>query len=177
MIKSNIFVYKIYLCYSVHMKKQISSILILSDIRSAHNVGSLFRTADAVGIQKIYLSQTTPAPVDRFGRPRSDIAKTALGSEKSIPYEVVKSVTSLVTRLQKDGYTVIAIEQDPRAIDYKKVKRTDRTAFILGNEVTGVPKTILSRVDIVADIPMRGIKESLNVSVAGGIALFRILDN
>ena len=153
-----------------------SYILILSDIRSAHNVGSLFRTSDAVGIQKIYLSATTPAPVDRFGRVQSEIAKTALGSEKSIPYQMVKSVSSLITRLQKDGYTVVAIEQDARAVDYKKVKRTDKMAFVLGNEVTGVPKSLLSRVDSVADIPMRGMKESLNVSVAGGIALFRILD-
>jgi tRNA G18 (ribose-2'-O)-methylase SpoU len=158
------------------MQRHSSAVLILSDIRSAHNVGSLFRTADAAGIEKIYLSQTTPAPVDRFGRARSDIAKTALGSEKTILYETVKSIASLITRLQKDGYTVVAIEQDARSVDYKKVKRTEKMAFILGNEVTGVAKSLLSRVDIVADIPMGGMKESLNVSVAGGVALFRILD-
>ncbi len=151
-------------------------VLVLHDIRSAQNVGSLFRTSDAVGISKIYLSSITPAPIDRFGRARSDIAKTALGAEKSIPWESYEDIFSLIDSLKKDGYKIIAIEQSEKSIDYKQIKIEGPTAFILGNEVEGLTKETLENVDTVAEIPMAGDKESLNVSVAGGIALFRILD-
>lgn len=151
-------------------------ILILQDIRSAQNVGALFRTADAAGISEIYLVGITPLPIDKFGRDNTAIAKTALGAEKTIPWQYYKTSASIITKLQKAGYVVIAIEQAENSVDYKKVKTTKPVAFILGNEVEGLPKRTLSRVDIVAEIPMKGGKESLNVSVAGGIALFRILN-
>lgn len=154
----------------------MQAILVFHDIRSAQNVGSLFRTADAVGISKIYLSSITPTPIDRFGRARSDIAKTALGAEKSILWESYEDIFLLIDNLKKDGYKVIAIEQSENSIDYKQVKTEGPTAFILGNEVEGLAKEVLEKVDIVAEIPMAGDKESLNVSVAGGIALFRILN-
>lgn len=153
----------------------MKSILILHDIRSAQNVGSLFRTADAAGVQKVYLSSITPMPLDRFGRPRSDIAKTALGAEKSIPWELYDDVHRLIQTLQVEGIQVIAIEQSPESVDYKTISPADKVALILGNEVTGLPQEILKQVAVVAEIPMAGTKESLNVSVAGGIALFRIL--
>lgn len=152
-------------------------VLVLHDIRSAQNVGALFRTADAIGISKIYLSSITPGPVDRFGRPRSDIAKTALGAEKTILSEHYEDIGTLIKKYKSDGYTVIAIEQSDKAIDYKKVEKKEKMFFIVGNEVDGLAQEILEQVDIVAQVPMRGEKESLNVSVAGGIALFRILDN
>jgi len=160
------------------MKSTVSpnSILILPDIRSAQNVGSLFRTADACGIQYIYIVGITPAPTDQFGRPNSAIAKTALGAEQTIPWKKVATLGSLLTKLKKDGIQTIAIEQSETAMDYKKVKAQFPTAFIMGNEVEGLSKNILNKVDIVAEIPMSGMKESLNVSVAGGIALFRILN-
>lgn len=151
-------------------------ILILQDIRSAQNVGALFRTADAAGISELYLVGITPLPIDTFGRDNTAIAKTALGAEKTIPWQYHKTSASIITKLKKAGYMVIAIEQAEHSVDYKKVKTTKPIAFILGNEVVGLPKRTLSRVDIVAEIPMKGGKESLNVSVAGGIALFRILN-
>ena len=154
----------------------MKSILILPDIRSAQNVGSLFRTADACGIDQIYLVGITPAPVDKFDRPNSAIAKTALGAEQTIPWNYVIGITPLITKLKKRGVQIIAIEQSDKAIDYKKVKIKKPVAFILGNEVDGLPKNVLEKVDIVAEIPMKGSKESLNVSVAGGIALFRMLN-
>jgi len=159
-----------------------SPILILEDIRSSHNVGSLFRTADAVGVGYVYLTGYTPAPVDKFGKVNSDIAKSALGGEKTILWKKVSSCTTLIKKLQKDGCVVFAIEQDKNAVDYKKVSallkskyKSKQIVFVLGNEVTGVSKKVLSIVDIIAEIPMSGNKESLNVSVAGGIAMFRIL--
>jgi tRNA G18 (ribose-2'-O)-methylase SpoU len=88
----------------------------------------------------------------------------------------VKDTTILFKLLKKSGFTSVAIEQDKKAVDYKKVKLTGPTCFLVGNEVTGLPKTILKRVDVIAEIPMRGEKESFNVSVATGIALARILN-
>jgi 23S rRNA (guanosine2251-2'-O)-methyltransferase len=154
----------------------MQAILVLHDIRSAQNVGSLFRTADAVGISKIYLSIITPSPIDRFGRERSDISKTALGAEKNVPWETYDNLISLIEKYKKEGCEIIAIEQSENSIDYKKIETKEKMLFILGNEVGGLPKEILDQVDIVAEIPMVGGKESLNVSVAGGIALFRIID-
>lgn len=151
-------------------------ILILPDIRSAQNVGSLFRTADACGIEYIYIVGITPTPTDKFGRANSAIAKTALGAEQTIPWQHVPTLAPLLSKLQKAGVQTIAIEQSKNAIDYKKVKVQQPVAFIVGNEIDGLPEKILNKVDIVAEIPMSGKKESLNVSVAAGIALFRILN-
>lgn len=156
------------------MNKNQKNILILHDIRSVENVGAMFRTADAAGINKIYLTGYTPTPVDRFGRKRGDLAKSALGAEDFVPWEQKKSILSLLSKLKKEGFLLIAIEQDEKSVDYKKVKLQDKNTFIVGTEVTGIPKTILKKCDVIAEIPMRGKKESLNVSVALGIALFRI---
>ncbi len=156
------------------MKKQ-ENILILPDIRSVENVGAMFRTADAAGIDKIYLTGTSPAPLDRFGRKRKDIAKSALGAEEFVAWEYKKSILPLLTKIKKDGFNIIAIEQDPKSVDYRKVKLKNRNAFIVGTEVTGIPQNILKKCDVIAEIPMRGKKESLNVSVALGVALFRML--
>lgn len=156
--------------------KPVESVLILPDIRSVHNVGALFRTADAIGISRIILSGYTPAPIDRFGRIRTDFAKASLGSEKTVPWEYVKTPASMIKKLKAAGFTIIGIEQSPQSIDYKKIKRSENIAFVLGTETTGVSKTILKQCDIIAEIPMNGIKESLNVSVAAGIVLYRVLD-
>ncbi len=154
----------------------MDAILILHDIRSANNVGSLFRTSDAVGISKIYLSQTTPCPTDRFGRYRSDIAKTALGAEKTILFEEYSDIFEILEKYKNKGYKSVAIEQSENSVDYKTISKSEKMIFVLGNEVSGLESKVLDSVDVVAQIPMFGKKESLNVSVAGGIALFRILD-
>ncbi len=156
--------------------KSNDRILILHDIRSAQNVGSLFRTADAVGVTGVYLSSITPAPIDRFGRARSDVAKTALGAELTLEWEMYESIDALITRLKSEGVRIIAIEQSPHAVDYKQVIVDGPVACIVGNEVGGIPEQILAQCDVVAQIPMRGTKESLNVAVAAGVALFRIFD-
>ena len=151
------------------------NILILHNIRSVENVGTMFRTADAVGINKIYLTGYTPAPLDRFGRKRGDLAKSALGAEEFVSWEQKKLVCPVIAKLKRDRFLIIAIEQDKKSIDYKKVKIKRKNAFIVGAEVTGIPKNILKKCDIIAEIPMHGKKESLNVSVALGIVLFGVL--
>ncbi|HEV7702305.1 MAG TPA: TrmH family RNA methyltransferase, partial [Candidatus Paceibacterota bacterium] len=122
------------------MDRKIENILILHNIRSVSNVGAMFRTADAAGINKIYLSGYTPAPLDRFGRKRGDLAKSALGAEEFVPWEEKKSVSALLTKLKREKYFIIAIEQDKKSIDYKKVKLKNKNVFIVGPEVTGIPK-------------------------------------
>lgn len=153
----------------------MENILILHDIRSVKNVGAMFRTADAAGINKIYLTGYTPTPLDRFGRKRGDMHKSALGSEEFVSWEQKKAILPLFTKLKQSKYQIIAIEQDKKSVDYKKVKLKNKNAFMVGTEVTGIPKSVLKCCDVIAEIPMKGKKESLNVSVALGIALFGIL--
>lgn len=150
--------------------------MILDDVRSSHNVGSIFRTSDALGIGKIFLTGYTPAPKDKFGRPNKELCKVALGGEESVAWESVANTASLIKKLKADGFKIVAVEQDKRAGDYKKFKMTGSTAFVFGNEVDGLSAKIISACDEVVEIPMRGEKESLNVSVAFGIALARILN-
>lgn len=148
--------------------------LILHDIRSAQNVGSLFRTADAAGVSKIFLTGYTPAPLDRFKRPVKEIAKTALGAEHSVPWEKL-TLEECRKKLATEGVYLVGIEQTEDSVSYRKVVPTFPLAFLLGNEVSGLSPEALALCDVVAEIPMRGKKESLNVAVAGGIALFEIL--
>ena len=152
--------------------------LLLDNIRSVYNVGSLFRTAETLSVAKIYCAGTTPVPIDRFGRKRSDFAKVSLGAEDMISWEHVdgSKTASLIKKIKKEGFMIIAIEQANSSIDYKKVKANEngKTLVILGNEVDGVSADLLELADTIAEIPMKGKKESLNVSVAAGVALFRI---
>lgn len=160
--------------YGVGMKKEVY--IILHDIRSVHNVGSIFRTSDAVGVSKIFLTGYTPTPLDRFNRPRKDVAKVALGAQKDIAWEYEADPVTLITRLKNEGVQIVAVEQDPRAQHYKKVQIKNPVAFLFGNEVDGVNSALLELCDNIAEIPMAGKKESLNVSVSAGIALFGMLD-
>ncbi|MBI5139761.1 TrmH family RNA methyltransferase [Candidatus Nomurabacteria bacterium] len=159
------------------MKKENNqeNILILHNIRSVENVGAMFRTADAAGINKIYLSGYTPAPLDRFGRKRNDFTKSALGAEEYVSWEYKKTINSIISKLKQEKFQIIAIEQDKKSVDYKKIKLAQKNAFIVGTEVTGIPQNILKKCDVIAEIPMRGKKESLNVSVSLGVALFGII--
>lgn len=158
------------------MSNQQEKILILDNIRSTHNVGSIFRTADAVGISKIYLVGVTPAPIDRFGRERNDISKVALGAEKNIKWEHVENILDIIFGLKKEGFEIVALEQSENSVDYKEFVAPNKMALILGEEVSGIEKETLGVCDSIIEIPMRGEKESLNVSVATGVALFRILN-
>jgi tRNA G18 (ribose-2'-O)-methylase SpoU len=151
--------------------------LVLENIRSVENVGSIFRTADAAGVSKIFLVGYTPAPTDRFGRARKDFAKVSLGAEKNIAWEAKEDILSLISQLKAQSMQIISVEQSPRATDYRTTPITLPVAFIYGNEVGGVSKEALAASDKVAVIPMNGKKESLNVSVSVGISLFRLLEN
>ncbi len=159
------------------MEKSNKAVVILHNIRSVYNVGSVFRTADAVGVSKIYLTGYTPTPLDRFGRERKDVAKSALGAQKSMEWEYVKSISSVVKKLKKGQFEIVAVEQSPQSVDYKKLKSKQKVAFVFGNEVRGVSKSLLEKCDKIIEIPMRGEKESLNVSVSAGVVLFRALDS
>ncbi len=160
--------------------------LLLHNIRSVHNVGSIFRTAECLGISRIVLSGVSPTPLDRFGRKRKDLAKVALGAEDMVPWEVVTDSDEFVQDFKKKGGMVIVVEQDPRSVDYKKAaemlekgkggKRGAPTLVVFGSEVRGAPRTHLDLADIIAEIPQSGLKESLNVAVAAGIVLFSWFD-
>ena len=170
------------------MKKEIY--LVLHNIRSAHNVGSIFRTADAAGVSKIYLCGYTPTPA-RFARfdpgsskrsnldleSKDKISKVALGAEKTVPWEQHKQTWRLLKKLSTYKVRpciIVALEQSPKAIDYRKFKPKFPLVLILGNEVGGLSKEILKYADEIIAIPMYGRKESLNVSVAAGVALYQL---
>jgi 23S rRNA (guanosine2251-2'-O)-methyltransferase len=154
------------------MKK--SAILILNNLRSVENVGSIFRTAEALGVQKMVLIGTTPTPLDRFGRKRKDLAKVALGAESMISWEYYPEIEQCLINLKKEGFEILALEQSNNSTFITEYKPTSSFALIVGNEVEGIEESILNKSHSVLEIPMRGKKESLNVSVATGIALFEL---
>ena len=143
-----------------------------------HNVGSIFRTADAAGVTEIILSGYTPSPLDRFGVPRKDFIKVSLGAEASVPWRHVRTLGHTLTKLKKEGAHFLALEQDDCSIPlFSYTPPHGALALIVGNEVRGVSPQLLKKVDTILEIPMRGKKESLNVSVATGIALFTLQNN
>ncbi|MBI2448614.1 RNA methyltransferase [Candidatus Microgenomates bacterium] len=142
--------------------------VIAHNIRSLHNVGSIFRTAEGAGVDKIFLTGYTGRP------PRKEIAKVALGSEDRVPWEYTKDVGRLIGRLKGKGFQVVTLEQGRTAVDYKKYKPRGKIALIIGNEVRGVSKKLQELSDIVIEIPMLGDRRSLNVSVAFGIVAFHL---
>ena len=151
--------------------------LILDNIRSVHNVGSVFRTADAFGVKKIFLVGTTPTPLDRFGVKRSDVAKVALGAEETVDWEHTENVEDVIAKLQSEGVHVFAVEQSKKSEKLGTEKRKDKAAYVFGNEVNGISEEILEKCNSVLEIPMKGTKESLNVSVTAGIVLFEVTEN
>ena len=149
-------------------------VVILHDIRSTHNVGSIFRTADGAGVSHIYLTGYTPAPVDRFGRVRADIAKTALGAQNTVPWTHESDIHTCIQKLRDKKYTIVSVEQGSRSVPYAQLSLREDLALVFGNEVDGVPVDVCDASDIVVEIPMYGEKESLNVSVAAGVVLFSL---
>ena len=144
--------------------------LILPDIRSCHNVGAMFRTADACGVDKLFLVGYTATP------PKPQIDKVALGAETWIPWEHKKDLKRLITTLKKKGFFIVGLEKNERSIDIAELNLEveKNVALIVGNEVDGVEADISALCDEVVHIPMYGKKESLNVSVAAGIAMYSI---
>ena len=154
-------------------------IVILHNIRSLHNVGSIFRTADAAGVEKIYLGGITPEPFDRFGKLRPQLGKVSLGAENFVSWEKLKSTVSVIKKLKKSDYQIFAIEQSKKSIPFYTLNvgshALKKTALILGNEIRGLPPSVLKLADQTLEIPMRGQKESLNVAVAFGIVIFSLI--
>ncbi len=136
-------------------------------------MGAIFRTADAAGVSKIFLTGYTPAPRDRFDRPVAKLAKAALGAEEFVSWESRPEAGTLINDLRNHGYKIVALEQAPGAVDYSTIPADQPLGVIVGNEVAGVSPELLAAADLVAEIPMCGRKESLNVSVAVGIFLYR----
>ncbi|MEN9342115.1 MAG: hypothetical protein RIQ54_371 [Candidatus Parcubacteria bacterium] len=153
-------------------------VLVLDNIRSIFNTASLFRTANGAGVSSVYLCGVTPSPHDRFGRIRSDFAKVSLGAERSVSWTSCVSTARCISRLRRDHFFIIALEQHPSSVSYANVGSIvgahANIALILGNEVRGVSPDVFRLCDIGFELPMHGDKESLNVSVAGGIALYKL---
>ena len=150
-------------------KPESGIVLVLDNIRSAHNVGSAFRTADAFGVDKIYLGGICPVP------PSPELHKVALGAEEVVPFEHVQDVVDLVRRLQADGYTVIAVEQTVHSVKLDEFQAgNQKYALIFGNEVSGVQQEVVDAADYALEIPQQGTKHSLNVSVSIGVVLWGI---
>ncbi len=148
--------------------------VLLHNVRSAHNVGAIFRTADASGASSVFLTGYTPTPRDRFGRAHKEIGKTALGAETSLSWEHALTPAGTIKRLRVEGWRIVGVEQDTHARDYRALTIRKPTLFIFGNEVRGLPRSVRAQCDELVEIPMHGTKESLNVSVAAGIILFSI---
>jgi tRNA G18 (ribose-2'-O)-methylase SpoU len=152
-----------------------TAVLILDNLRSVENTASIFRTADGLGVSKIYLIGTTPAPLDRFGRKRADFAKVALGAEETVEWRYGAEIGSVIAELREQGFAIISLEQSGKSVDLKGCRAPELFALIVGNEVEGVSQTALDASDVVVEIEMKGKKESLNASVSAGIALYALL--
>ena len=153
--------------------------VILENIRSMHNVGSMFRTSDGVGVEKIYLCGYTPAPLhEQLGHLRPQIEKVALGATSSVAWEKRATAWRLVDELKQQGYTIIVLEQTAASKSVDTIclskQQWSESVLVVGHELKGVSKGVLKRADIVADIPMLGQKHSLNVSVAFGVAMYTL---
>lgn len=155
-------------CEEYHKVAKLPIVVALDDVRSLNNIGSMFRTADAFLIEKIYLCGITATP------PSPEIHKTALGAEDSVEWEYVTDAVSLVDRLKSEGYTVCAIEQvngSVNMLDFA-VDKEKKYAVILGNEVKGVNQEVVDKVDYCIELPQYGTKHSLNVSITAGIVMW-----
>ena len=148
-----------------------SFILWLHDIRSLHNVGAAFRSADAFGVKELWLSGFTPTP------PRPEISKTAIGAEENVPWKQIQDVEKAVLELKKQNYLILGLEQTHQSMMIQDYKISNQPiCLILGNEVTGIDDHLLPFLDDSIEIPQFGMKHSLNVSVAAGIALYAFMD-
>ncbi|MEO5927930.1 MAG: TrmH family RNA methyltransferase [Patescibacteria group bacterium] len=144
--------------------------VIANDIRSRENVGAIFRTCDFLGVSKLWLTGYTPVVPD----PR--IEKVALGADKTVEWEQVTDVTKAIKQLRRDGFRIVGLELDERATSLSEYTVPEKTALLLGNEVTGIPPSLRKECDDIVMIAKNGTKESLNVSVAAGIAMWSLLN-
>jgi len=146
------------------IKKNLPFYVVCDNIRSLENIGSIFRTADALGVDKIFLTGICGQP------PHHKISKTALGAEENIPWEYQWQVWRVVEKLKKEKVFIVALEQTKKSLLYTQFRPKFPLALVVGNEVKGISPAVLKRADQVIHLPMFGQKESLNVSVAFGVA-------
>jgi tRNA G18 (ribose-2'-O)-methylase SpoU len=178
-----------------NIKFEIS--VILHNIRSSENVGSIFRTCDALSVSKIILCGYTPSPEDRFGRQNKKLCKASLGAEKSVKWEKAENLSEAIENIKKafPKYLIVAVEQSENSVDYKQIKKLASSnlqlGLVFGNEVSGLSKEELELCDAVAEIPIKGFlvreanhpqktklgKESLNVAVTVGVVLYSLTEN
>lgn len=162
-------------------------IVLAHNIRSTHNVGAIFRTSEGFGVSKIVFSGYTPFPTlpnEDFSQTHrlpfiaekltKQIAKTALGAENLVPFEVSSDIFETISNLKSQGFQIVALEQNDRSILLKDFKTPEKIALLLGEEVHGITPDLIEKCDQILEIPMFGQKESFNVSVAAGIALYKI---
>ena len=153
----------------------MEKILIVDNVRSAHNVGSFFRTCEGAGVSKIILVGYTPTPIDRFGRVQQEIEKTSVGASTMLAWEQKESeadILGCVQELVSAGYSIVSLEQTKDSISLYDFKVPEKVAYVVGNEIDGVSKILLEVSNTVVHIPMLGKKESLNVGVATGVLHF-----
>lgn len=156
--------------------------IIAHDMRSTHNVGSLLRTAEGLGVEKVYLTGYTPYPSIKNDnrlphiskKQDQQIQKTALNAQNSIEWEYVEDIEKVLTRLREDGFLIIALEQTEKSVDLHKFEPSNKVALLLGTEVTGIPKNIIDLTDTQVVIPMFGKKESFNVVQAAAMAIYQL---
>jgi len=153
---------------SSHSFQTIPLVVILNNIRSLHNVGSIFRTCDGAGVEKLWLGGITGYP------PRAEISKTAIGAEENVVWEHAQDPVVPVRELKSKGYHILALEQTDQSVPYSDVRPAGPVCLIVGNEVEGVSDELIELCDSAADIPMRGVKNSLNAAVAAGIMIYHL---
>lgn len=157
-------------------------VVIAHNIRSTHNVGSLLRTAEGLGVQKVYLTGYTPYPKSTHdvrlphiaAKIEKQIDKTALGAQHTLVWDYCRDIVKLITKLKKSGYQLTALEQAPHAIKLQRYKPPQKIALLLGREVEGIEPELLKQSDVVLEIPMQGHKESFNVVQAAAMALYHL---
>ncbi|MBF8247934.1 MAG: rRNA methylase [Bacteroidetes bacterium] len=153
----------------VETVERIPVAVVVDNVRSLYNVGSIFRTSDGAMIQRLVLTGYTPRP------PRKEIEKTALGATKSVPWEYVRNPAEAIHLLKEQGFKICCLELTDRSRPYYGMQSSDfPLGLVIGNEITGISKDIVAASDFAVEIPMFGIKQSLNVAVAYGVAVFEL---
>jgi len=153
----------------IHIDSRLPVTVIVDNVRSLYNIGSIFRTSDGVLLEKLILTGFTPVP------PRKEIEKTALGATQSVPWVYIKDPADAVTKLKQEGYKVCCLEITDKVIPYYAVQPGDfPLCLVIGNEINGVSQAAIALCDAALEIPQFGIKQSLNVAVAYGIAIFEL---
>jgi tRNA G18 (ribose-2'-O)-methylase SpoU len=143
--------------------------VLLDNVRSLYNVGSIFRTSDAAGVEKIFLCGITGRP------PRAEIHKAALGAEHSVPWEYYENQVKIIKKLKTTGHRIVILEHTDQPLLYHKVRYEFPLCLVVGHEVSGVSDEVVALADMAIEIPMFGVKRSLNVAVAYGIAIYEIV--